>query len=304
MRVGFALPQSGAGTPELFLEVARRVEALGFDSLWVYDRLLHPVAPRAPYPGTPDGGLPDAFRHQWDPLGLLAFVAGHTRRVALGTSVLDIPHYNPVVLARQLTTLDVLSGGRLVVGLGLGWSPDELEAVGVPAGERGRRADEFIRVLKAMWTTDPVEFSGAYYRVPRSVVALKPVQRPHPPLYLAAYAPGALRRAGALADGWNVTGVPLAGMAAMMQQVREAAAAAGRDAAALRLVVRANLHVTERPLGPDRELFDGSAEQLREDVARVRALGADELFFDPVFGPDGASREAYLARLEWVRGLV
>jgi alkanesulfonate monooxygenase SsuD/methylene tetrahydromethanopterin reductase-like flavin-dependent oxidoreductase (luciferase family) len=112
-------------------------------------------------------------------------VASHTRRVAVGTSVLNVPWYNPMLLARRLSTLDVLSGGRLRVGLGMGWSPDEYEAAGVPWQDHGRRADECIRVLKTIWTTNPVEFQGTYYRIPKSMINLKPVQKPHPPIYMS-----------------------------------------------------------------------------------------------------------------------
>ncbi len=304
MRIGFTLPNIGAaGSAENIRRVAERAEALGYDSLWVTERLLYPVAPRTAYPASPDGVLPDAYRYALDPLETLTFAAACTRRVALGTSVLDIPFYNPVLLARRLTTLDVLSGGRLRVGLGQGWSDDELEAAGARRQERGPRADEFLQVLKTIWTTDPVEFRGRYYRVPRSVIQPKPVQKPHPPIYLAAYAPAALRRAALHADGWNPAGIPLAGLRQMLGQLRELARAAGRDPASLELIVRANLDLTPGPLGADRSPFAGSVEQVREDVEAVRALGASEIFFDPTFSADGRTIDGFLACLERVRAL-
>ncbi len=121
MRMGFNLPPIGlAASPKSIVQVAQKAESLGYDSLWVTERLLYPVNPQTPYPATPDGSLPDAYKVALDPLEVLTFAAAHTRRIFLGTSVLDIPYYNPVMLARRLTTLDVLSGGRLRVGLGLG----------------------------------------------------------------------------------------------------------------------------------------------------------------------------------------
>jgi probable F420-dependent oxidoreductase len=166
MRIGFSLPFHGrAAHPEGLITIAKRAEALGYDSLWMGERLLAPVHPKAPYP-IGDGTLPAQFRSTLDPLAALAFVAGHTERVALGTSVLVLPLYNPILLARQLTTLDVLSKGRLRVGLGVGWSIDELKASGVPWAERGPHTDEALHVLKAIWTTDPVEFHGRYYQIP------------------------------------------------------------------------------------------------------------------------------------------
>ena len=148
MRRGFALPQIGSvAGPDALITVAKRAEALGFDSVWVLDRLLFPVEPRAPYP-VGDGTLPAKYQRTLDLVETLTFVAAHTSRVAVGTSVLNVPWYDPVLLARRLSTLDVLSGGRLRVGLGMGWSPDEYEAAGVPWQDRGKRADECIRVLK------------------------------------------------------------------------------------------------------------------------------------------------------------
>ncbi len=305
MRIGFTLPNIGpAGSAENIRRVAERAEALGYDSLWVTERLLYPVAPRTAYPASPDGVLPDAYRHALDPLETLTFAAACTRRVALGTSVLDIPFYNPVLLARRLTTLDVLSGGRLRVGLGQGWSDDEFEAAGARRQERGPRADEFLQVLKTIWTTDPVEFRGRYYRVPRSIIQPKPVQKPHPPIYLAAFAPAALERAARHADGWHPTGIPVAGMRQMLGQLRDMARAAGRDPGTVQVVVRANLAFTSAPLGPDRAIFAGSPDQVREDVQAVRALGASELFFDPTFSADGRTVDGFLACLERVRKLV
>jgi probable F420-dependent oxidoreductase len=286
------------------VQAAQQAEALGYDSLWVTERLLYPVNPRTPYPATPDGSLPEVYKSVLDPVETLTFAAAHTSRIALGTSVLDIPFYNPVILARRLTTLDVLSGGRLRVGLGLGWSADEFEAAGVSLRERARRADEFLRVLKAIWTTDPVEFHGNYYHVPRSIIGPKPSQKPHPPIYLAAFAPAALRRVTTLADGWNPVGLPVETMAEMIAQLRELAQEAGRDPAALEVIVRANLLVTPQALGADRWIFSGSLDQIKADIERVRDLGAHELFFDPTFSPDGETADAFLACMERIRRLV
>src|ERR1700756_2315507 len=146
MRFGFALPQVGSAVgPEGLVMVAKRAEDLGFDSLWVLDRILWPVNPRAPYP-IGDGSLSVQYKNVLDPVETLTFVAAHTRRIALATGVLDLPWYNPVLLARRLTTLDILSGGRLRLGFGIGWSQDEYEAAGASWKDRGRRADESLSV--------------------------------------------------------------------------------------------------------------------------------------------------------------
>lgn len=305
MRIGFFLPQLGpiAG-PEALVKAAKQAEALGYDSLWVTERLLYPLDPQTPYPATPDGSLPQAFQSNLDPVETLTFVAAHTRRIALGTSVLDMPYYNPVMLARRLTTLDVLSGGRLRVGLGQGWSKDEYEAVGATFQGRGARADEFLQVLKAIWTTDPVEFHGRFFHIPKSIIQPKPIQKPHPPIFLAAYTPSALKRVARMADGWHPTEIPLNGMAQMIASLKEMTKAEGRDPATLQVVVRANLKVTEQPLEKERRIFSGSLDQIKEDIDACRNLGVYEICFDPTFSPDGQALDRFLMRMEQIRRLV
>lgn len=305
MKIGFALGNIGPiGTPEAISKIAQRAEALGYDSLWTVDRLLWPVKPQTPYPATPDGSLPEPYKQVLDPLDALTFVAAQTKKIALGTSVLDIPYYNPVVLARRLSTIDVLSKGRLRVGFGLGWSQDEMDATGAHMKKRGATADEFLQVLKEIWTTNPVEFHGSFYQVHKSYIGPKPVQKPHPPIYLAAFAPPALKRLATMADGWNPVGVPVAGMEQMFGAIKQMAKEAGRDPSALALVVRANLETTDKPLGKERMLFSGSVEQIKEDIAACRGIGAHELFFDPTFMPEAQAMDRWLAIMEQVRGLV
>jgi probable F420-dependent oxidoreductase len=300
------LPIGGAAVgPEAIARVARHAEELAYDSLWVWERFLFPVNPQVPYIASPDGSYPEAFKSVLDPLETLTYAAAHTSRVALGTSVLNMPYYNPVLLARRLTTLDVLSDGRLRVGLGLGWCKDEFDAVGRPMKGLGKLADEFIAVLKAIWTTDPVEFQGEFYQVPKSIIQPKPVQRPHPPIYLAAYAPTALKRAATAANGWTPVGVPLDGMKQMREALEGMAREAGRDPAEVEVVVRANIHITKEPLGEQRPApFYGSVDEIKADIEGTRELGAAEIFFDPSFSPDGGSVEGFLSRMEQMRELV
>ncbi|MFB3052278.1 MAG: TIGR03619 family F420-dependent LLM class oxidoreductase [Dehalococcoidia bacterium] len=305
MRLGFNLPQIGpAAGPEAIVRVAQRAEELGYDSVWVTERLLYPIKPQTPYMATPDGSLPEAYKTVLDPLESLTFVAGQTSRVALGTSILDMPYYNPVMLARRLTTLDVLSGGRLRLGLGLGWSQDEFDAAGVSMKQRGRRADEFLSVLKAIWTTDPVEFQGEFYQVPKSVILPKPVQKPHPPIYLAAFSPGGLKRTATMANGWLPAGLPPDAMKQMIAGLSDMAQQAGRDPNELEVVVRANILVTDEALGEDRWIFTGSSEQIKSDIAATREVGVAEIHFDPSVSPDGVSVDGFLSRMEQMRELA
>jgi probable F420-dependent oxidoreductase len=305
MKIGFALPNIGpVATPDAVSKVAQRAETLGYHSLWTIERLLYPVKAQTPYPGSPDGSLPEPYKHILDPLEALAFAAAQTKTITLGTSVLDMPFYNPVTLARRLTTLDFLSNGRLRVGLGLGWSKDEMEAAGAPMAHRGAMADEFLQVLKAIWTTDPVEFQGKYYKLPKSYIDPKPVQKPHPPIYLAAFAPPALKRVAALANGWNPTAIPLEGMAQMFASIKQMAKEAGRDPSSLELVVRANLEITDKPVQNNRMIFSGTLEQIKEDLAGCRKIGADEVFLDPTFARGGQSLDRWLTLLDQMRKLV
>jgi len=305
MRVGFALGNIGPiGTAENLIKIGQRAEALGYDTLWSVERLLWPVNPQSPYPVTSDGMLPEEYKHVLDPLETMTFVAAHTKRIAVGSSVLDMPYYNPVTLARRLTTLDVLSGGRLRVGLGLGWSKDEFEAAGAEFKERGARADEFLQVLKTIWTSDPCEFQGKFFRLPKSVIHPKPVQKPHPPIYVAAFVPAALKRIARFADGWNPVAVPVEGMKQMFDSVKQMARAEGRDPAKLELVVRANVEITEKPLGEQRMIFTGTLEQIKGDVEGCKRIGAHEIHFDPTFMPGAMQIERWLALMEQLRKLV
>jgi probable F420-dependent oxidoreductase len=299
MRLGFGLPTAGAwATPDTVIRLARHAEALGYHSLWVFQRLLYALQPRNDYPPLPGQPWPRAFERVLDPIVTLAWVAAATTRIRLGTSVLIMPYYTPVVLAKQLATLDLLSGGRLEVGLGIGWSEDEYEAVGVPFRARGRRADEFLQCLKTIWTADVVEFSGEFYRVPKCRVEPKPVQQPHPPITIGGYSPVVIRRAVTLADGFNGGNVPLAQVAPIVAQLREAAAKAGRDPATLRVVSRGSFHVHDRPQGPDRRPLWGSLDEIREDIGRYAAAGLTELFLEANFQPGGPAADRVLAHLE------
>ena len=299
MRFGCILPNLGPlGGPEALIRVAQRAEALDYHSAWVADRLLYPLAPRTPYPATPDGSLPEYFKRCMDPVEALTFVAGHTRRVTLGTSVLNMPFYNPVILARRLATLDVLSGGRLRVGLGQAWSADELEAVGADRKARGGRADEFVPVLKAMWGPDPVGFQGQHFRIARSIVGLKPVQRPHPPIYMAGFVAAALQRTANLADGWLPSSLPIAAIGQIAPQIQALVRQAGRELGHFEIIYMAGAQITSGSLDEaKRGPLCGSPAQVRSDVGRLRDVGVTEI----IGWSSGDTLDMALASLERFR---
>lgn len=302
MKIGVAVPNIGpVATPEAIKTVAQKAETLGYSSLWTVERLLWPVKPQMPYAVTPDGSLPEEYKYTLDPLDTLTYAAAFTSRIRLGTSVLDMPYYNPVTLARRLSTIDILSKGRLNVGLGLGWSPDEMQATGADMKVRGARADEFIQVLKVIWTTNPAEFNGQFFSLPKSIIDAKPVQKPHPPIYVAAFAPAALKRLATMADGWNPTGLPIEAMAQMWDVIKQMAEAAGRDPNKLKMIVRGNLVETPKPVEKDRAIFVGSLDQVREDIAACEKIGADEAFLELGFTHGGQTLSNWERLLEEFR---
>jgi len=273
VRIGLGLPVSGTwATPGTLRHVASRADELGFDSLWAFQRLLHPV----------DQDWGSAYHSVQDPLTSLAFAAAVTSRIRLGVAVLMAPYYAPIVLAKALTTVDVLSGGRLDVGIGLGWSAQEFAAVGVPMERRGARAEEFVACLKAIWTQPEVEFHGEFYDVPLSRVEPKPVQSPYPPLLMGGGAEAALKRIGRIADGWiSSSRTDLTTIGESIDVVRVAATEAGRDPDVLRFVVRGVVRLTAQPTsGEARIPLQGDAGQIRADLDALAVQGVTEVFLD------------------------
>jgi probable F420-dependent oxidoreductase len=286
MRLGFSLPVSGAAaSPDNLATVARRAEALGYASLWVFQRLLYALEPKNEYYGAPGQAWPKPFERVFDPIVALSYVAAVTDRIRLGTSVLITPFYSPVVLAKMLATLDVVSRGRLQVGLGIGWSEDEYDAAGAPFRERGARADEFLEALSLAWTEDVVQFHGRFYRIPKSRIEPKPVQKPRPPITLGGYSRATIRRAVTLADGYNGGNVPLDRIAPLVDEVRAAAKAVGRDPATLDIVCRGVFRVHATPQGAGRRPLWGTIDEIRQDIARYEAAGVTELFVETNFDP-------------------
>jgi len=275
VQLGVGLPISGAwATPDNIRRVAARAEELGYASLWTYQRLLHPT-------GKEWG---PEYHAVHDPIAALSFVAGLTSRIRLGLAVVNLPFYSPVVLAKALTTLDIVSAGRLDVGLGLGWSPLEFEAAGVSFVGRGARAEEFLRCLRTVWTEPEVEYSGDFYSVARCRIEPKPAQSPHPPLLLGGTAEPALQRAGRLANGWiSSSRTDLTAIGSQIAVVKAAAREAGRDADALRFVVRGVVRLEAG--AADRRPLQGTAGHIRSDLRDLEGHGVTEVFFDLNYDP-------------------
>ncbi len=252
MRFGFALPNHwGVEDPEDLLDLAERAEAAGFASVWVAHHILN-----AGYVGKRLGLKP-----YWDALTVLGWVATRTEHVRLGTSVLVLPYLHPMPLAKQLATIDVLSGGRLDLGVGVGAMPEENEALGSDYHTRGAVADECIDVLKALWADGSASYAGAHYAFEDAVSSPKPLQRPHPPLLIGGNGGPALRRVARSGDGWHPYLLSAEQLEQRLPRLDEELAKAGRSREEISVSLRVELDTV-----PTREAAEVFA-----------ALGIDEL---------------------------
>lgn len=289
MRYGFYLPTRGrTATPEDLEALVRRGEALGFTSVMIADHIVFPSVVTSKYPYTVSGVFPgqgDALEQ----LALMAFIAGKTERLRLVTSVMILPYRNPVATAKTLATIDVLSRGRVTVGVGVGWLREEFEALGAADFDRrGAVSDEYLRIFKALWTESPVSFAGEFYRFEDVRCLPEPVQKPHPPIWIGGHSKAALRRVARLGDGWHPVGanpaVPLtpADLRRDLDELYRLTEAEGRDPSALTISYKAPLYDVSRPVaaGADRRPFSGSPDQMAEDIATYERLGVSELIFD------------------------
>src|SRR5579884_1309878 len=306
MQLGFALPHIGPiATKANIHQAAQTAEALEYHSLWTNERVLVPLQAKTPYPGTADGKLNPEYDTVFEHLTALTYAAAITSKIRLGVSVINIPFYNPVMLGRRVATMDQLSDGRVTLGVGLAWSEDECDVNNVPFRQRGRIGEEAIEALKAVWGPDPVEYHGRYFTIPPSKIGPKPVQQPHPPILVGAFAPKALDRAGRLADGFTGCCAPVDALISMMHAVKQAASERGRDVDTLQFVMRCLVTRTDQPVeDPNRPVAVGSWEQIREDVIKMRDAGVDEVFFDLAFQPDNTDRGTLMRYLERFRGIA
>jgi probable F420-dependent oxidoreductase len=287
MKIGFGAPVAGVwATPDNLASFATRAESAGYASLWTFQRLL-----------VPEGSAMEPVYHSvLDPTVTLGYLAAVTSRIRLGVAVVNMPYLSPVYLAKQAATLDVLSRGRLDLGLGLGWMPQEFIATGASMERRGARTAEYIEVLRRMWAGGVTGFSGEFYTVPASRVAPQPGRRPGPPVLLGGMAPRALERVGKLADGWITSSrADLSRIGEGIAVIRAAAEQAGRDPGQIRVicrgVVRAGAPVRV-PEGGGRRLLSGSWDDIRGDTAWLAEQGVTEVFYDLNWDPQVGSPDA------------
>jgi len=294
MKIGFGAPVSGAwATPENLADFSIRAEKAGYASLWSFQRLLVPEG----------SGMEPVYHSVLDPMAALAYAAASTSMIRLGVAVINHPYLSPAYLAKQAATVDILSHGRLDLGIGIGWMPEEFAAVGAQMAARGRRTTEYVAALRELWSAGPSEFDGEYYRIPRGTVEPKPVQPGGPPVLLGGVARPALERAGRIANGWVTSSrTDLSRIAEGVAVIRDSAAQAGRDPDSMRIICRGVVRAgapAEAP-GGGRRLLSGSYDQIREDVGWLAGQGVTEIFYDlnwdPQVGSPDADRAAATAR--------
>ena len=283
MKLGLRLPQRlGVDLQHDVVEAARTAEAAGYASLWTYERLLFPKSPLEPY-APPNVPWPEHSRQVADSLAVLTAAAVATEQVRLGIAVLVAALHTPVQLAKALATIDQISGGRMIAGMGTGWSSDDLRATGATRADRGRFLDETLDVFDAVWGPDPVTFRSPRVVIDNASVLPKPATKI--PVMLGGGSSKAVQRIAKRADGWlPVPTTPgpagAAELRASWDRIREMASEYGRDTSRMEMVVVGNVTFTDRPAGPDRSAFVGTLDQIMDDVQMAAEAGADELIVD------------------------
>ena len=244
----------------------------------------------------PDGSLPVQYQNVLKPIATLTYVAANTERISLGTTVLDMLFHNPVILAKQLATLDLFSGGRVIVGLGLGWSQDEYEASGISYKQKGARADEYLQVLKRIWTDFIVEFYniGEFYNIPASKIAPKPVQKPHPTILLGGFSPKTFSRILSYADGWigAATTGPLEQFDQIINGLRDAVRKVGKDPSKVDVFITfPNVPILPASYTQTRLPMTGTIYQIGSDIEQIKEMGVKHIIFGYMFLPLGRNME-------------
>ena len=302
MTFGCRIPNRGAlATPENLRTVATRAEELGFDHAWVSDHIVIPTEVASPYPYSPTGTAPfDSGLPYCEPLSAMGYLAGCTQRIKLGTHVLVVPYREPILTAKIVSTLDYMSGGRIILGVGVGWMEEEFKALGLDTfAERGRVTDEYLRIFKELWTKDDPEYQGNYSQFSGIKFSPKPAQSPHPPIWIGGHTPAALRRAAHLGDGWIPIGLrPPAElepeeMADMVDQLRDLTESAGRPREAVDVIFSANLYF-DPPAGGPKHTMAGSAEEIGADIVLYQQVGVEHFTFEF----EGESVEQILENME------
>ena len=282
MKVGLAVPQFGINaTKENLIRFVQIAEQEGFESLWVYDRMLYALNPQQPYPGTPDKReWPEFFKNVLDPLTTLAFIAANTTKVNLGTCIIDMIFHNPITLAKGFTTIDILSEGRTICGFGIGWSKDEYLAANIPYEKRGERANEILKAMKKVWTENIVEFNEDFYKIPKSIIDPKPIQKPHPKILLGGFSPKTFERMIKYGDGYIGT---LAGsyeyFENSIKMFNDSIKKSTRERKDFDLTILTFPYILTRSSENERAPMNGTIEEIGSDLTKLKSFGVDRVIF-------------------------
>ncbi len=286
MQFGLGLPHTGAAAqgPDI-IRFAKHAEALGFESLWCGDHILLPTAGTNQYPYTADGSFPrDARVGFLETLTVLSYAAAVTERIRLGSTVIILPYRNPIVQAKMFASLDVLSGGRAICGVGVGWLEKEFDSLGVPYAERGPMSDEFLQIFQVLWTEEHPEFHGKYYQFDGMQFQPKPLQDPLP-IWVGGHSRRAIRRTITYGHAWHPTRQTPDFVAQHLPYVRQEAERAGRDPASITISLKRSLHITDIGLSGDVVFRSGNAlvgttQDIIDDAKRCQDIGIQQLTYD------------------------
>lgn len=282
MKYGFSVVVRGNdATPDTFVRIAERAEALEIDSLWFSAHVILPPQVKSGYVMIPGRKHAEHWKEcYWEPFTIMSYLAGLTSRVTIGTSVVIVPMHNPIELAKQVAEVDCLSGGRFVFGIGVGWFEEEFEVLGKNFRDRGARTDEAMALMKVLWGPDPVSFDGRFTQVEDARFSPKPVQKPHPPIWVAGGSKPALRRTARIGDAWHPA-------RPTFEQVRQGRAMlrgyldeAGRDPESVATAVKTALVFQDGPPGPEEPPTQGRVTDIVDGLARYRDEGASHMVLD------------------------
>ena len=302
MTFGCTIPTRGPlASPENIRTLALGAERLGFDHLWVSDHVVIPNQVSSPYPYSPTGASPFQTDQPYcEALSTLSYLAGCTHRIKLGTHVLILPYRDPVVTAKMVATLDYMSGGRVILGTGVGWMEEEFKALGLDTfHRRGAVSNEQIRIFKELWTQDDPQFSGHYYQFSDISFSPKPVQKPHPPIWIGGHSRSAIVRAAKLGDGWMPIGqrppaeLEPEEMADLIGELQELSQEAGRPRDAVDVIFSSNI-IFDPPTGSPRRTFSGNTEDVTADFHYYQQVGVQHF----ILSFQGSGPEEMLENME------
>jgi probable F420-dependent oxidoreductase len=289
MRIGLSIPR--LPDAEGIRRFVKRAEELGFESVLAGDHIVLPTSGTNQYPYSADGSFSRPSDEPFlETMTMLGYMAACTDTIKIGTTVIILPYRNPVVQAKMFASLDVLTNGRMICGVGVGWLEKEFDILGVPYNQRGPMSDEFLQVFKILWTETDPEFHGQFYNIDGIQFYPKPVQEPHIPIWVGGHTHRALRRTAKYGDCWHTTRQTPDFVAQNLPYLREQTEKAGRDPASISISLKRSLHFTDLGAGEGKSVLTGgtvigTTQEVIDDVYYCRELGIDQLTYD--FRVDG-----------------